>query len=79
MCDIDNQTGQEAVSSVTEEYGQDRAIFIKTDVSKLEDMEGQLGTWLNMFPCWFSNCTSGLIPRTRYLHSPIHLHGVVLH
>jgi hypothetical protein len=49
MCDIDNQNGEEAALLVTKEYGEDRAIFIKTDVTKQQDLEGQLNTWLNMF------------------------------
>jgi hypothetical protein len=48
MCDIDNQNGEEAALLVTKEYGEDRAIFIKTDVTKQQDLEGQFNTGLNM-------------------------------
>jgi hypothetical protein len=49
MCDIDSQNGEEAAVLVTKEYGENRAIFIKTDVTKQQDLEGQLCTWMNMF------------------------------
>jgi hypothetical protein len=42
MCDIDSKNGEDAALSFTKEYGQDRIIFIKTDVTKEKDMEGQL-------------------------------------
>lgn len=62
MCDIDSQNGEEAALLVTKEYGEDRAIFIKTDVTEQQDLEGQLGTSLNM-NCLFSNCPSVPISR----------------
>lgn len=39
MCDIDSQNGEEAALLVTKEYGEDRAIFIKTDVTEQQDLE----------------------------------------
>jgi hypothetical protein len=54
MCDIDSQNGEDAALSVTKQYGEDRAIFIKTDVTKQQDVEGQLNTRLNMFLLFIS-------------------------
>jgi hypothetical protein len=34
MCDIDSKNGEDAALSFTKEYGKDRIIFIKTDVTK---------------------------------------------
>jgi hypothetical protein len=51
ICDIDNQNGEDAALLVIKEYGEDRAIFIKTDVTKQQDLEGQLNIWLNTFCC----------------------------
>jgi hypothetical protein len=42
ICDVDSEKGEEAAVAITKEYGKDRAIFIKTDVTNKEDMEGQL-------------------------------------
>jgi hypothetical protein len=42
MCDLDSKNGEDAALSFTKEYGKDRIIFIKTDVTKEKDLEGQL-------------------------------------
>jgi len=39
MCDIDSKNGEDAALSFTKEYGKDRIIFIKTDVTKEKDLE----------------------------------------
>jgi hypothetical protein len=41
MCDIDSKNGEAAALSFTKEYGKDRIIFVKTDVTKEKDLEGQ--------------------------------------
>jgi hypothetical protein len=46
MCDIDIKNGEDAALSFTKEYGKDRIIFIKTDVTKEKDLEGQLNIWV---------------------------------
>jgi hypothetical protein len=42
MCDLDSKNGEDAALSFTKEYGKGRIIFIKTDVTKEKDLEGQL-------------------------------------
>jgi hypothetical protein len=68
MCDIDSQNGEEAALSVTKEYGEDRAIFIKTDVAKQQDLEGQLNTWLNMFLLLISTLSLFVHIKNEILH-----------
>jgi len=38
MCDLDSKNGEDAALSFTKEYGKDRIIFIKTDVTKEKDL-----------------------------------------
>jgi hypothetical protein len=42
ICDVDSKNGEGSAVSITKEYGKDRAIFIKTDVTKKQHLEGQL-------------------------------------
>ena len=42
MCDINSKNGKGAALSFTKKCGKDRIIFIKTDVTKEKDLEGQL-------------------------------------
>lgn len=42
LCDLDSNNGEDAALSFAQEYGKDRIIFIKTDVTKEKDLEGQL-------------------------------------
>ena len=42
MCDINSKNGKDGALSFTKDYGKDRIIFIKTDVMKEKDLEGQL-------------------------------------
>ena len=39
VCDVDVQKGQNAVTELQKEYGADRVIFIKTDVTNMEELE----------------------------------------
>jgi len=39
MCDMNSENGEAAALSFTKEYGKDRIIFIKTDVTKEKDLE----------------------------------------
>ncbi|XP_021928550.1 15-hydroxyprostaglandin dehydrogenase [NAD(+)]-like [Zootermopsis nevadensis] len=39
ICDIDYKKGEDAAASVIKEYGKDRVIFIKTDVTKSNDLK----------------------------------------
>jgi hypothetical protein len=40
LCDLDSRKGVKAMSELQIEYGADRAIFIKTDVSNTAQLEG---------------------------------------
>jgi hypothetical protein len=46
MCDIDSKNGERAALFFAKEYGKDRVIFIRTDVTKEKDLEGQLNSWV---------------------------------
>jgi len=39
VCDVDVQKGENAVRELQKEYGADRVIFIKTDVTNVEELE----------------------------------------
>jgi hypothetical protein len=40
VCDLDSRKGERAVRELQAEYGADRAIFIKTDVTNTAELEG---------------------------------------
>lgn len=40
ICDINVENGESATEHLEREFGKDRAIFLKTDVSKEDDIEG---------------------------------------
>jgi hypothetical protein len=46
VCDLDSRKGEKAVRDLQAEYGVDRAIFIKTDVTNTTELEGNLTTLL---------------------------------
>jgi hypothetical protein len=64
MCDVDYKKGEEAVLSVTKEYGKERAIFIKTDVTQLKDLQGQLSICVQSVCCACSNAAICLCTHT---------------
>ena len=39
VCDVDVQKGENAVRELQKEYGAERIIFIKTDVTNMEELE----------------------------------------
>ncbi|PSN50764.1 hypothetical protein C0J52_05937 [Blattella germanica] len=44
ICDVDTTRGEKAAESINKEHGKGRAIFIKTDVTKPQDLEGKTNT-----------------------------------
>jgi NADP-dependent 3-hydroxy acid dehydrogenase YdfG len=46
VCDLDSRKGEKAVRELQAEYGVDRAIFIKTDVTNTAELEGNLNALL---------------------------------
>jgi len=54
VCDVDVQKGENAVRELQTEYGADRVIFIKTDVTNVAELEGNVETvWmLGKFLTW---------------------------
>lgn len=38
---MDLKNGEKAVTEIAIEFGKDRAMFVKTDVTKFKDMEGK--------------------------------------
>ena len=47
VCDVDVQNGENAVTELQKEYGADRVIFIKTDVTNVAELEGNVETiWM---------------------------------
>jgi hypothetical protein len=40
VCDVDVRKGENAVRELQAEYGADRVIFIKTDVTNVFELEG---------------------------------------
>jgi len=42
VCDVDVQKGENAVRELQTEYGADRVIFIKTDVTNVAELEGNV-------------------------------------
>jgi NADP-dependent 3-hydroxy acid dehydrogenase YdfG len=40
VCDVKVQKGENAVKELQKEYGADRAIFMKTDVTNVAELEG---------------------------------------
>ena len=58
VCDVDVQNGEIAVRELQKEYGADRVIFIKTDVTNVAELEGNVETiWIfGNFLTW--NCQS---------------------
>lgn len=42
VCDVDVQKGENAVKELQTEYGADRVIFIKTDVTNAAELEGKV-------------------------------------
>jgi len=42
LCDVDSKRGEAAAVCFANEYGTDRATFIKTDVTRTQNLEGQL-------------------------------------
>jgi hypothetical protein len=44
VCDVDVRKGENAVKQLQAEYGADRIIFIKTDVTNVFELEGNVET-----------------------------------
>ena len=44
VCDVDVRKGENAVRELQTEYGADRVIFIKTDVTNVAELEGNVET-----------------------------------
>ena len=44
VCDVDVRKGENAVRELQTEYGADRVIFIKTDVTNVAELEGNIET-----------------------------------
>ena len=44
VCDVDVRKGENAVRELQKEYGADRVIFIKTDVTNVAELEGNVET-----------------------------------
>jgi hypothetical protein len=42
VCDVDVRNGQNAVRELQVEYGADRVTFIKTDVTNVAELEGNV-------------------------------------
>jgi hypothetical protein len=42
VCDVDVRKGENAVRELQTEYGADRVIFIKTDVTNVAELEGNV-------------------------------------
>jgi hypothetical protein len=42
VCDVDVRKGENAVRELQKEYGADRVIFIKTDVTNVAELEGDV-------------------------------------
>ena len=42
VCDVDVRKGENAVRELQTKYGADRVIFIKTDVTNVAEMEGNV-------------------------------------
>jgi hypothetical protein len=40
ICDINAEKGESAIKHLEKEFGKDRAIFLKTDVTKEVEIEG---------------------------------------
>jgi len=53
VCDVDVRKGENAVRELQTEYGADRVIFIKTDVTNVAELEGNVEKDLNAWK--FSN------------------------
>ena len=54
VCDVDVRKGENAVRELQTEYGADRVIFIKTDVTNVAELEGNVETigMLGNFVTW---------------------------
>jgi NADP-dependent 3-hydroxy acid dehydrogenase YdfG len=48
VCDVDVRKAENAVKQLQTEYGADRVIFIKTDVTNVAELEGNVETT----ECW---------------------------
>jgi hypothetical protein len=44
VCEVDVRKGENAVRELQAEYGKDRVVFIKTDVSNVAELEGNAET-----------------------------------
>jgi NADP-dependent 3-hydroxy acid dehydrogenase YdfG len=44
VCDVDVRKGENAVRELQTEYGADHVIFIKTDVTNVAELEGNVET-----------------------------------
>jgi len=44
VCDVDVQKGENAIRELQKEYGADSVIFIKTDVTNVAELEGNVET-----------------------------------
>jgi hypothetical protein len=42
VCDVDVRNGENAVRELQSDYGADRVIFIKTDVTNVAELEGNV-------------------------------------
>jgi hypothetical protein len=42
LCDIKVEKGEYAIKQLEKEFGKDRAIFLKSDISKEDEIEGNL-------------------------------------
>jgi hypothetical protein len=54
VCDVDVRKGENAVRELQTEYGADRVIFIKTDVTNVAELEGnvEMVRMLGRFLTW---------------------------
>lgn len=42
LADVDSQFGEEALEKIMIEFGDDKAIFVKTDVTSMKQFEGSV-------------------------------------
>jgi hypothetical protein len=52
ICDINVKKGEDEVKLLEKEFGKDQAIFLKTDVSKDDELEGLLQILIYKLLCY---------------------------
>ena len=67
VCDVDVRKGENAVRELQTEYGADRVIFIKTDVTNVAELEGNVEKDLN---AW--NVSNVVLPQVEEKVSVFH-------